>query len=412
MTRDLPLITSVYQPIVDLDDGTPVGYEALVRGAPGAPLQTPAELFGWAHQHDRLADLDWACRLSAVGGVLGDRLLTGTGLFVNVEPTISDVGSTVLLDRMQALAEAGGVRLVVEITERRLGDDVGALLRFIDEVRDRGWAIAIDDVGADPASLALMPLLAPEVIKLDLKLIQARTTVDTARIVNAVMAQAERTGAVVLAEGIETEKHQALAHSMGAHLGQGWLYGRPVALPEVPVARPLQLPPRTRPSTDTAPPTPWDLVRSNPGVRRARKPLLLAMSRHLEHHVLAGDDATLLLASLQQGGYFDAGTAGRYQSLAQTAFLIAVFGVDVPPAPVTGVRGQDLAPDDPLCDEWTVVIITPHFAGALIAHDVHDVCPDVERRFDYVVTFDRDTVLAAAASLLLRMQRRSDAEVA
>jgi hypothetical protein len=318
----------------------------------------------------------------------------------------------VLLDRMQALAEAGGVRLVVEITERRLGDDVGALLRFIDEVRDRGWAIAIDDVGADPASLALMPLLAPEVIKLDLKLIQARTTVDTARIVNAVMAQAERTGAVVLAEGIETEKHQALAHSMGAHLGQGWLYGRPVALPEVPVARPLQLPPRTRPSTDTAPPTPWDLVRSNPGVRRARKPLLLAMSRHLEHHVLAGDDATLLLASLQQGGYFDAGTAGRYQSLARTAFLIAVFGVDVPPAPVTGVRGQDLAPDDPLCDEWTVVIITPHFAGALIAHDVHDVCPDVERRFDYVVTFDRDTVLAAAASLLLRMQRRSDAEVA
>jgi EAL domain-containing protein (putative c-di-GMP-specific phosphodiesterase class I) len=288
MTRDLPPIMSVYQPIVDLDDGTPVGYEALVRGAPGEPLQTPADLFGWAHQHDRLADLDWACRLSAVGGVLGDRLLAGTGLFVNVEPTISDVGSTVLLDRMQALAEAGGVRLVVEITERRLGDDVGALLRFIDEVRDRGWAIAIDDVGADPASLALMPLLAPEVIKLDLKLIQARTTVDTARIVNAVMAQAERTGAVVLAEGIETEKHQALAHSMGAHLGQGWLYGRPVALPEVPVARPLQLPPRTRPSTDTAPPTPWDLVRSNPGVRRARKPLLLAMSRHLEHHVLAG----------------------------------------------------------------------------------------------------------------------------
>jgi DICT domain-containing protein len=79
---------------------------------------------------------------------------------------------------------------------------------------------------------------------------------------------------------------------------------------------------------------------------------------------------------------------------------------------VIGVRGQDLAPDDPLCNEWTVVIITPHFAGALIANDVHDVCPDVERRFDYVVTFDRDTVLAAAASLLLRMQRRSDAEVA
>jgi hypothetical protein len=222
------------------------------------------------------------------------------------------------------------------------------------------------------------------------------------------MAQAERTGAVVLAEGIETKKHEALAHSMGAHLGQGWLYGRPVALPEVPVARPLHLPPTLRPATSTAPLTPWDLVRSHPSVRRAHKPLLLAMSRHLEHHVLAGDDATLLLASLQQSGYFEPVTAARYQSLAESAFLIAVFGADLPPVPVTGVRGQAIAPGDPLCDEWTVVIITPHFAGALIANDVHDVCPDAERRFDYVVTFDRDTVLAAAASLLLRMQRRSE----
>jgi EAL domain-containing protein (putative c-di-GMP-specific phosphodiesterase class I) len=397
----LPAITSVYQPIVDLDTGVTVAYEALVRGAPGSALHTPAELFAWAHLHGRLADFDWACRLSAVGGVITG-LPAGAGLFVNVEPTMTDLRSPALLDRMAALAQESGARLVVEVTERRLADDVGGLLRFIDEVRARGWAVAIDDVGAVPASLALMPLLAPEVIKLDLALIQARTTVDTARIVNAVMAQAERTGAVVLAEGIETPAHEELARSMGAQLGQGWRFGRPAALPEVPVARPLRL---ESPSAERRHPvSPWDLVSGQPAVRRARKPLLLAMSQHLERQVFAGDDATLLLGALQMSRYFYPTTARRYESLAATAFLVAVFGDGVSPVPVRGVRGQALLQGDPLLEEWTVVVITPHFAGALIAKDVHDLGEQAERRFDYVVTFDRDIVLAAASSLVRRMQ--------
>jgi EAL domain-containing protein (putative c-di-GMP-specific phosphodiesterase class I) len=398
----LPAITSVYQPIVDLDTGVTVAYEALVRGAPGSALHTPAELFAWAHLHGRLADFDWACRLSAVGGVITG-LPAGAGLFVNVEPTMTDLRSPALLDRMAALAQESGARLVVEVTERRLADDVGGLLRFIDEVRARGWAVAIDDVGAVPASLALMPLLAPEVIKLDLALIQARTTVDTARIVNAVMAQAERTGAVVLAEGIETPAHEELARSMGAQLGQGWRFGRPAALPEVPVARPLRLTPASM-SEREHPVSPWDLVSGQPAVRRARKPLLLAMSQHLERQVFAGDDATLLLGALQLSRYFYPHTARRYESLAATAFLVAVFGDGVSPVPARGVRGQALLQGDPLLEEWTVVVITPHFAGALIANDVHDLGEQAERRFDYVVTFDRDIVLAAASSLVRRMQ--------
>ena len=76
-------------------------------------------------------------------------------------------------------------------------------------------------------SLAFLPLLAPDVVKLDLRLVQERPGPAIAEIMNAVNADAERTGAVVLAEGIETEEHLVMARALGATLGQGWLFGRP-----------------------------------------------------------------------------------------------------------------------------------------------------------------------------------------
>jgi diguanylate cyclase (GGDEF)-like protein/PAS domain S-box-containing protein len=404
----LPAVHSVYQPIVDLVDGATVAYEALVRGRAGTDLHTPQQLFGWAGEHDRVGDLDWACRFSAVSGATGHGLPAGTGLFVNVEPAVLGSHRAMLVDTLAELAERSGLRLVVEVTERSLAVDLGSLLRFTDEVRARGWAVAVDDVGADPASLALMPFLEPDLVKLDLGLIQQRTTVDTARIVNAVTAQAQRTGALVLAEGIETPEHDELARSMGAHLGQGWWYGRPGPLPEVPVAEPLRLvhgASRTR----TVPVAPWELVRNAPAVRRARKPLLAAMSRHLERQAFAGDEATVVLGAFQHHRFLTPATAQRYSGMAANAFLVAGFGEDVPTTPVGGVRGQHLAADDPLRDEWTVVVVSPHFAGALIAHDVGDAAAEDERRFDYVVTFDRDTVLDAASSLLRRLDRSEHA---
>jgi len=210
----------VYQPIVDLLDGGTVGYESLVRGAAGAELSTPAELFGWATSAGLLADLDWACRVSALRTAVEAGLPRGSGLFVNVEPAAF---STPVPPELEALAEraaAAGLRVVAEVTERSLAADPAALLRFADAIRKRGWALAVDDVGADIASLAMMPFLAPEVIKLDLRLIQDRTTVDVAQIVNAVNAHADREGALVLAEGIETEDHEELARSTGAPWGR------------------------------------------------------------------------------------------------------------------------------------------------------------------------------------------------
>ena len=82
-------------------------------------------------------------------------------------------------------------------------------------------------------------------IKLDLRMVQLPASDEIAEIVNAVNAESERTGALVLAEGIETEAHLATARAMGATLAQGCLFvpprpsagGRPEALPRVRASR-------------------------------------------------------------------------------------------------------------------------------------------------------------------------------
>lgn len=68
-----------------------------------------------------------------------------------------------------------------------------------------------------------------------------------------------------------------------------------------------------------------------------------------------------------------------------------------------GVRGARLAPSDVLAGEWSVVVIGPHFAAALVAQDMGDGGPELERRFRFALTYDRDLVGSAAGPLLERV---------
>ena len=79
-------IRAVYQPIVDLDSGAVMAYEALARGPVDSPFASPGELFGAAHREGRMAELDRACRTAALQGAMDAGLRPPAALFVNVEP--------------------------------------------------------------------------------------------------------------------------------------------------------------------------------------------------------------------------------------------------------------------------------------------------------------------------------------
>jgi EAL domain-containing protein (putative c-di-GMP-specific phosphodiesterase class I) len=393
-------VRAVYQPITDLDTGEVRGFEALGRGRPGTPWESPLHLFARGRELGVEDLVEWACRAAALDGALRARLPASCPLFLNVEPRWLASRPPDHVAPLVARAQ-DRLRVVVEITERDLVADPASLLRAVAWIRAAGWGVALDDVGQHPASLALMPFLEPDVIKLDLRLVQDHAAADVAMIVNAVAAQAERTGALVLAEGIETEAHRQRARAMGATLGQGWLLGRPGPLPDRPAA-----PAATHPLSRPEPPvgdTPFGILAAARVPREATKELLLPMSHHLEGHALTAAEPPVLLADFEQAAHFTPATARRYERLAPRCAFVAAFGAGMADGPVPGVRGADLAEDDPLAGEWTVIVVGPHYAAALAALDLGDTGRDRDRRFRFVVTHQRDLVVAAARSLLRRV---------
>ncbi|MGY1723653.1 EAL domain-containing protein [Blastococcus sp. SYSU DS0533] len=398
-------VRSVFQPIVELDTGAVVAYEALARG-PEGPLQRPDLLFAAAREAGALAELDAACRVAAFSGAARRGLPAPLALFVNVEPEVLD---TAPLDELLAIAaEApGGLRVVLEITERALATRPAELLRTVARVRELGWGVALDDVGADAMSLAFMPILRPDVVKLDLRLVQERPGPAIAEIMNAVNAYAQATGAAVLAEGIENDGHLAMARALGATLGQGWLFGRPA--PEPSCDRPLgSLPPPVEGvATDCEPVSPFACLPAGTVLRRSPKALLIELSKQLEREALRLGETCVVTATFQDARHFTPSTTQRYRDLVERTGFVCALGEGLPAEPLPGLRGTDLAADDPVRGEWDVVVLAPHFSVALLARDLGTTGPDPEREFEYALTYDRDVAVRAARSLLGRVAPRT-----
>jgi EAL domain-containing protein (putative c-di-GMP-specific phosphodiesterase class I) len=236
------MFRTAFQPVVHFQSGTVVGFEALTRGPSGSALESPVELLAAAERVGRLVELDWLCRVQALQLAADADLPADLTWFVNVEPAglVADCPPSLLAasTRTQAV-----LRVVFEVVERRDGTAMTALLHATDEARRAGCGIAMDDVGTDPRALAMLELLRPDVVKLDRSLIQSRLRPAGRSITAAIRAYTARTGAIVVAEGIETAAHARRAERLGAGYAQGFRYGRPGRLPaSVPSPAQLALP--------------------------------------------------------------------------------------------------------------------------------------------------------------------------
>ncbi len=392
-------LQSVFQPLTRLRDGVLVGYELLTRGPGGHRLEAPLDLLLEARRTGRLSELDWAMVSSGLEAALALRSEAPLTFFVNVE---SDNLSAPVPPQVAELLRQAQRRLtlVVEFTERSLTQDPAALLRTAARIRRQGGGVALDDLGAEPASLALLPLLDPDVVKLDMGLVRRHQSREAAVVTNAVRAYCESTGAVTLAEGIESPRDVAVAQALGADYGQGWLFGRPDPAPDVPaqVARLPLLGPRH----DEDRRTPLEVVASAKELTVSDKRMVWSMTRLLEDQVFATQD-TVLLVNVGRARLITAEVEARYAELATATTFAAALGVDLPAPVAPGFRTTSLSAAEPLAGEWDVIVVGPHFAGALVARDLGDRGPDLLRRYAFAITHERELVLQAARALLHRV---------
>jgi EAL domain-containing protein (putative c-di-GMP-specific phosphodiesterase class I)/DNA-binding NarL/FixJ family response regulator len=213
----------LFQPIVELETGKVVGYEALARfGA--APVRSPDLWFAEAESVGRGAELE----LLAIERALAqfESLPNEALVSLNVSPNVAR--SAALAAR---LARVPGDRLVLELTEHSRVRDYAALQVRLDRFRERGVRIAVDDAGAGYAGLQHILSLRPDVIKLDLALTRNVDT-DPARraLCGCLMRFADDIGAEVVAEGIETPGELGTMRELGIRWGQGFYLGRPAPL--------------------------------------------------------------------------------------------------------------------------------------------------------------------------------------
>jgi EAL domain-containing protein (putative c-di-GMP-specific phosphodiesterase class I) len=214
-------LETVFQPMVELGSKHRVALEALTRFPNEA--RTTLEWFADASELGVGADLELAAVRSALQHLVD--IPPDTLLAINVSAVVA------VSDEFFELVAPTADRLIIELTEHEPVEDYEALRSALTRLRRRGARIAIDDVGAGFASLRHIVRLSPDIIKLDLSLTHEIETDASSRAATcALIDLADRTGAMVTAEGIETEGTLEVLCALGVDHGQGYLLGRPEPL--------------------------------------------------------------------------------------------------------------------------------------------------------------------------------------
>ncbi|HEV8547972.1 MAG TPA: EAL domain-containing protein [Polyangiaceae bacterium] len=219
----------VFQPIVSWKEKDIVAYEALVRTCE-PELARPDLLFSAAEQLDMIIPMGRRIRrgVAQLVGNAPERV----SLFVNVHG--GELADPELYDAESPLSRVAE-RVVLEITERWSLDrfhDVGERIRAL---RDLGFRVAVDDLGAGYAGLTSFARLRPEIVKLDMSLIRGVNEDPTRQhLIRSLNGACRDLGIRVVAEGVETREERDTLIALGSDLLQGYLFSKPArAFPTV-----------------------------------------------------------------------------------------------------------------------------------------------------------------------------------
>lgn len=220
--RALGSLWMAYQPIVSLRMHGPFAYEALVRShEPG--FANPGPLLAFAEKHNRIQELSRGIRELCADAAAN--VPKGALLFVNVHA--QDLFDPELFSSQSPLASYAS-RVVLEITERGAIDEISDVGDRIRRLRDLGFSVAIDDLGAGYAGLSSIVMLEPDYVKLDMSLTRDLAASPLRkRLVGSMVDACRDVGIRLVAEGVETERELLALRELGCDLLQGYHFARP-----------------------------------------------------------------------------------------------------------------------------------------------------------------------------------------
>lgn len=225
-------ITTLFQPIFDIENEIIVGYEALTRGPEGSELYTPDLLFQAAEKYNLLSELDLICRANAITKFV-ELKLTGK-LFINICLNVMlnkdhPHGETIKLVENSGLSPQ---QVVIEISEKSPFPSDDILLKALNKYRQFGFDIAIDDLGAGYSGLKQWSYLRPDIVKIDRYFIeQCDQDVMKREFLKILFELGRISNAHIIAEGIETKAEFELLRELGMVYSQGFFLAKPSEIP-------------------------------------------------------------------------------------------------------------------------------------------------------------------------------------
>jgi EAL domain-containing protein (putative c-di-GMP-specific phosphodiesterase class I) len=221
-------VVTAYQPILRMQEGTIMGFEALSRGPRGSGLETAAALFGAAADNKLQVELDRLCRRRAL--LSSSRISSNAKIFVNTKPTTMrdpQFRGKALIDFLDK-AQVAPDRVVIEITEQEVIENHAIFRETMGYFTDLGMSFAVDDVGAGYSGLDTIAKLRPQYLKIDIGLVRDVHVSSVNRaMVKAIITLGHGIDAKVIAEGIGNEEENQVLRAMGVDFGQGYHLARP-----------------------------------------------------------------------------------------------------------------------------------------------------------------------------------------
>ncbi len=221
-THALSTMWMALQPIVSCQYQKIVAYEALLRNQEET-LMSPCSLILAAERLDRLEELSRLIRKNVANII--HRGPPDMKLYINLHSL--DLNDEHLYQITAPLSMVAN-QIVLEITERKSLEEVRDLSNRVLKLREIGFQIAIDDLGAGYAGLNSFTQLNPEIIKLDMSLIRGIDhDLKKQSIVRSMAKLSKELGMITVAEGVETARERDMTMHLGCDLLQGFLFAKP-----------------------------------------------------------------------------------------------------------------------------------------------------------------------------------------